>query len=115
MSCVSPATVGRRTTARMVSRADDLLNEARAAVARACLDALPDARLGDITLGAAQRRIVARANRALRVHGGCLVGEDVGRGKTFIALALARQWRNPLIVAPAALRSTWATAQSRAG
>lgn len=88
---------------------------ARAAIARACLDALPSAQLNEITLRPAQRRIVARAERALRTHGGCLVGEDVGRGKTFIALALARRWSTPMIIAPAALRSTWARAQARAG
>ena len=88
---------------------------ARAALARAALDALPPAQLGDIVLRSDQRRIIARAQRALEAHGGCLIGEDVGRGKTFIALALARQWRHPLVVAPAALRSTWLAAQARAG
>lgn len=99
----------------MVSVADARLSAARAAIAHACLDVLPDARLGEITLRAEQRRIVARAERVLRLHGGCLVAEDVGRGKTFIALALARRWRCPMIVAPASLRATWLDAQSRAG
>ena len=88
---------------------------ARAALARAVLDALPPEQLGDIVLRPDQRRIIARAQRALESQGGCLIGEDVGRGKTFVALALARQWRHPLVVAPAALRSTWLAAQARAG
>ena len=88
---------------------------ARAALARAALDALPPAQLGDMVLRPDQRRIIARAQRSLETEGGCLIGEDVGRGKTFIALALARQWRRPLVVAPAALRSTWLAAQARAG
>ncbi len=97
-----------------MSLADARLSAARGAIADACLDVLPEAQLGDITLRSEQRRIIARADRALRNHGGCLIGEDVGRGKTFIALALARRWRNPMIVAPAGLRSTWAAAQARA-
>ncbi|CAN5801113.1 hypothetical protein BH11GEM2_BH11GEM2_21140 [soil metagenome] len=88
---------------------------ARAAIARACLDALPPEQLGDICLRPTQRRIVARAQRALNAHGGCVIAEDVGRGKTFIALALARHWHAPLVIAPASLRSTWESAQVRAG
>lgn len=91
------------------------LKAARVAIARACLHTLPPEPLGSITLRPEQRRIIARARRALEEHGGCLIGEDVGRGKTFIALALAQRWSNPLIVAPASLRSTWETAQERAG
>ena len=99
----------------MGSVADARLSAARSAIAHACLDVLPDPRLGEITLRAQQRRIVARAERVLRLHGGCLIAEDVGRGKTFIALALARRWRCPMIVAPASLRTTWLDAQTRAG
>ena len=99
----------------MVSRSADRLIAARASIARTCLDALPPAQLGAIVLRAEQRRIVARARRTLGEHGGCLIAEDVGRGKTFIALALAELWNSPLIVAPASLRSTWGTAMKRAG
>ena len=97
-----------------MSQPCERLSAARAAIARACLDALPPEPLGDIMLRPDQRRIVARAQRALAEHGGCLIGEDVGRGKTFIALALARRWRRPLVVAPASLRSAWQSAQVRA-
>ena len=90
------------------------MSAARAAIAAAYLDTLPDALLGDIQLRDDQRRIVARAQRALASHGGCLIGEDVGRGKTFVALALAQRWRAPLVVVPAALRHTWASAMGRA-
>jgi superfamily II DNA or RNA helicase len=98
----------------MVAESADRLRCARAAIARACLDALPPEQLGDICLRPAQRRIVARAAYALDTHGGCLIAEDVGRGKTFIALALARRWRAPLVVVPAGLRSAWEAAQLRA-
>ena len=94
---------------------DERLRAARAAFAAVCLDALPDALLGEIRLGDAQRRIVARAQRAIGLHGGCLIAEDVGRGKTYIALALARHWQQPLVIVPACLRTTWRSAAQRAG
>jgi superfamily II DNA or RNA helicase len=98
-----------------VSLADDRLIAARAAIAAVCLDALPDAVLGDVRLRDDQRRIVARAQRALGQHGGCLIAEEVGRGKTYVALALARRWQHPLVVAPASLLTTWTRAAQRAG
>ncbi|MEO7458416.1 MAG: DEAD/DEAH box helicase [Gemmatimonadaceae bacterium] len=97
-----------------MSPADDGLTRARAAIAAAVLDVLPDDRLGEIRLWPEQRRIVARALRSLRDHGGALVAEDVGRGKTYIALAIARTWERPLVVAPAALVPTWRDAMRRA-
>src|SRR5205085_10619515 len=98
----------------MVSRTSALMDP-RVTLAQRALDALPDAELGDIVLRPDQRRIAARAARALREHGGCLIAEDVGRGKTFVALALARGWARRLVVAPASLRATWALAMRRAG
>ena len=91
------------------------LRAGRAAVAAAYLDALGDPALGEIVLRNDQRHIVSRAERALARDGGCMIAEDVGRGKTFIALALARRWRAPLIVIPASLRATWDVATRRAG
>jgi superfamily II DNA or RNA helicase len=98
-----------------VPHSDARLRAARASIAAACLDALPDAALGELRLREDQRHIVARARQLLDRHGGCLIGEEVGRGKTFIALALARRWRHPLVVVPASLRSTWQRAMERAG
>lgn len=94
--------------------ADARLRAARAAIAASCLNCLPAPTLGAVQLRDDQRRIVARATRALERQGGCLIGEDVGRGKTFVALALARRWRHPLVIAPASLRSTWRSAAQRA-
>ncbi len=95
--------------------ADDRLKAALAAIADTGLDVLPAAQLGEVELRDDQRRIVARAQRALDQHGGSLIAEAVGRGKTYVALALARRWRQPLVVVPAALRSTWLAACARAG
>lgn len=83
-------------------------------MAAACLGALPSELLGRVTLRADQRRVVSRAAHTMATHGGCLIAEGVGRGKTFIALALASGWKAPLVIAPAALRSTWRVAMERA-
>ncbi len=56
----------------------------------------------------------ARVARAMSRDGGCLLADDVGRGKTYVALAIAHRFSRPLVVAPAALRSTWADAMRRA-
>jgi superfamily II DNA or RNA helicase len=98
-----------------VSHADAQLSAARAAIAAVCLDALPEATLGTVQLRDDQRRIVSRAQRAIDARGGCLIAEEVGRGKTYVALALARRWQRPLVVAPASLRTTWNGAAQRAG
>jgi hypothetical protein len=47
--------------------------------------------------------------------GGCLLADDVGEGKTYVALAVARTWTRPLVIVPASLRSTWTEAMHRAG
>ncbi len=91
------------------------MTQARALIARTCLDDLPPASLGAIQLRDGQRRLVVRAVRAIESWGGCLVAEEVGAGKTFIALAVACRWQHPLVVAPAALRSTWRVAAEQAG
>lgn len=70
--------------------------------------------LGRIRLHPHQRLAVSRVTRALRAHGGCLLADDVGRGKTFVALAVARSWERPLLVVPASLRRTWQRAMDRA-
>jgi hypothetical protein len=95
--------------------ADARLAAARAAIAHVCLEALPGEMLGEIRLADHQRAIVARARRAIERDGGCLVADDVGRGKTFVALALAQRWRRPLVLVPAALRATWEVASQRSG
>jgi superfamily II DNA or RNA helicase len=71
--------------------------------------------LGAITLHAHQREGLERVTQLLARHGGALLADDVGFGKTFVALAAARDARNPVVVAPAALRDGWTVAAKRAG
>lgn len=71
--------------------------------------------LGDITLHAHQRSAVARLRRTLPRFGGALLADDVGLGKTFVALAVARTYGHACVIAPATLRATWRDAIQRAG
>lgn len=99
----------------MVSLTDLRIRAARARIG--CAASLPaaPAELGGIRLRADQRLAVARVAHALARDGGCLLADDVGRGKTYVALAAARQWRHPLVVIPASLRRTWLDAMRRTG
>ena len=88
----------------------------RALIARRHLGA-GDAPLhvGSITLRPHQRSAVSRLRRTIAEMGGALLADDVGLGKTYVALALAAEARDPLIVAPAALRPMWEDAMRAAG
>ena len=97
--------VGVMTTFRQSSAAT-----VRAVIARAMLDppeAVPQ-QLGSIILRDHQRRTAARLVSIIERHGGVLLAEPVGLGKTFSALAVAAHLGGDLlIVAPAALRGMW--------
>ena len=91
------------------------LRAARAAIAAACVPPPVAPQLGSISLRDDQCATAARVAAALVRDGGCLLADDVGCGKTYVALAIARGWMRPLIVVPAALRTTWDDAMHRAG
>ncbi|HEX6630159.1 MAG TPA: DEAD/DEAH box helicase, partial [Gemmatimonadaceae bacterium] len=74
-----------------------------------------DAVLGDVTLLPHQVEAVARLRVALDEFGGALLADETGLGKSFVALALAREARRALVVAPAGLRAAWGEALRRAG
>jgi superfamily II DNA or RNA helicase len=93
----------------------ELLTATRSLIASSCLDALPDAELGTVTLREDQRLLVARAERELKRQGGCIVADDVGRGKTFVALALAHRIGTPLVIVPAPLKDAWQASLKRCG
>lgn len=63
--------------------------------------------IGEITLHPHQRRAAARLSRLLSVYGGALLADPTGLGKTYIALAAARDVQQLLIVCPAALCDSW--------
>lgn len=87
----------------------------RSIIAHRWLEREPASTLGTVTLRPHQREAVARARTALAEHGGALVADDVGLGKTFVALAVAADAHDPLVVAPAALRAMWARACAQTG
>ena len=90
------------------------LDRARALIATSALLDAPSAALGSIVLRPDQVETVRRVRAHLRRDGGCLLADDVGTGKTYVALAAARAWARTLIVVPASLRSTWEQAARRA-
>jgi len=71
--------------------------------------------VGDIALRPHQRSAVDRARHVIAQFGGALLADEVGLGKTFVAVALIRESRRALVVAPAALRSMWRDALERGG
>ncbi len=99
----------------MVSLSELHLRAARARLATVVLTPEVPADLGTVRLRADQRATAGRVIGLLAAHGGCVLADDVGSGKTFVALAVARRWTRVLVVAPAALRSLWHDAVSRAG
>ncbi len=73
---------------------------------------LGDARVGDAHLGEVHLRphqvdAVLRLRAALQSHGGALLADAPGLGKTYVALALARDSGGAIVIAPAALRAQW--------
>jgi superfamily II DNA or RNA helicase len=92
------------------------LAAARAWIARRILgEEHAPVRSGSVTLRPHQQSAVARLRTLLQRHGGALLADDVGLGKTFVAAALLREARCPLVVAPAALGDMWQRALHAAG
>ena len=89
-------------------------HDVRAAIAAHVLGTSDQATvLGDIELHAHQRDGAQRVRALLERYGGALLADDVGLGKTFVALAIARDARDPVVVAPAAIRDAWLAASRR--
>ncbi|HUF65343.1 MAG TPA: DEAD/DEAH box helicase [Gemmatimonadaceae bacterium] len=72
------------------------------------------AQLGAVRLREHQRRAVARVKVALDTYGGALLADSVGLGKTYVALAASREFKQALVVGPAVLRDTWMESAARA-
>ncbi|MBC8085690.1 MAG: DEAD/DEAH box helicase [Phycisphaerae bacterium] len=68
----------------------------------------PDAHtLGDITLRPHQLDAQRRLEVSIRARGGALLADTVGLGKTYVALAVAREYAEVHVLAPAALVPMW--------
>ena len=72
-------------------------------------------KLGEITLRPHQVDAARRIRALLARAGGALLCDEVGLGKTYVALAVARSHSRPLVVAPASLRDMWQAAAVKAG
>lgn len=90
------------------------LAEAKDLLARAWLAGpAPLAELGDIRLAPHQIEAASRLVPLLMRHGGALLADSTGMGKTFVAIAVMRVLGDTLVVAPAALRAMWTDALRR--
>lgn len=85
----------------------------RAAIARAVRGQSTSASLGSLTLFPHQQDAVSRLRIILKDLRVALLADDVGHGKTYVALAVAREYARVHIIAPAALLSMWRTAVAR--
>lgn len=84
-------------------------------IAQALLPSPVSAALGSIHLLPHQQSAVARLLRILHEHHGALLADDVGLGKTFVALAVAHHYPHVHVLAPAGLLGMWQAAIGRAG
>lgn len=73
-----------------------------------------DSELGNVCLFPHQLDAVARLRTAVEKFGGALLADAVGVGKTFVALAVASEYRSVVVVGPAVLRSHWNESAARA-
>ena len=71
--------------------------------------------LGSVRLHPHQVSAVQRLERAMNEFGGALLCDEVGMGKTFVALAIARRFVSPVVVAPAVLMDMWSQQSKLAG
>lgn len=87
----------------------------RSTIAGAWLGAHGQRTLGSIVLRPHQWNAAARLHTLIGAQGGAMLADPVGLGKTYTALAAARDASTLVVVAPAALRSMWADALAAAG
>ena len=73
----------------------------------------PPLTIGDVTLMPHQRDALARVRRTIREFHGALLADEVGLGKTYVALALAHDYEHTHVIAPAALLPMWRAAIAR--
>lgn len=102
----------------MTPRPDVVRHLARAALATRGLATMrrPASTLGRITLLPHQDAAVSWLLHRIDAHGGALLADPPGLGKTYVALAVAvARGHRPLVIAPAALRARWLHAADETG
>ena len=87
----------------------------RALIAQCLLGDTPTLQIGSIVLRPHQQSVVARLRSAIEEFGGALLCDEVGMGKTFVALALSRECQEAHVVGPAVLQDMWLRAAASAG
>jgi superfamily II DNA or RNA helicase len=95
---------------------DEALRTAKDRIARALLgEGTVERRIGQLTLRPHQATAVERLLAILATHRGALLADAVGLGKTYVALAVAREHRSALVICPASLRGMWDRAMAASG
>jgi superfamily II DNA or RNA helicase len=90
------------------------VSEVRALIAKLILGELPkDSNVGRIELHPHQASALQRLNDALDRFNGALLCDEVGMGKTYVAIAVARPFTDWMVVTPAALVPMWRSALER--
>src|SRR3982750_140723 len=102
------------STAGLEQDAVASLASARARIAHELLAWDSPQVLGEISLQDHQRTAISRVRALLRLTNGALLADGTGLGKTFVALAVAGAFEQPLIIAPASLFDSWERAMARA-
>jgi superfamily II DNA or RNA helicase len=109
---VPPAVIRRAIARALVGQARA---DARRATHAAPLESANTvATLGEIELFPHQRGAVAQLRGVLQQHHVAVLADEVGLGKTFVALALARGYEHACVIAPAALLPMWRAALQQA-
>ena len=86
----------------------------KAHIACTIIPPTPPRIIGDVTLLPHQAEAVVRLRAILDEFHGALLADDVGLGKTYVALALAAERRTAHVIAPAALLPMWRQAITQA-
>jgi len=86
----------------------------RAGLGLAAAPAASTTHAGTIALHPHQTDAVERLHPLLHRHGGALLADDVGLGKTYVALAIAQGYAQTSVLAPAGLVPMWRDAEQRA-
>lgn len=93
------------------------LDTVRAAIADCCLGSAAEVsqsgcchsspQIGSVTLRPHQADGLEQLTGLIDTHGGAVLADAVGMGKTYVALAVARRAGDVLVVCPAILRDAW--------